>query len=54
MVLYKTLYRRKCKSPFHWDEIGERCLGIGFSTEINPKNNQRCEVNQREDEIDPG
>ena len=22
---YEMLYRRKCKSPVHWDEVGERC-----------------------------
>ena len=28
MALYEALYGRKCRSPIHWDEIGERkCLG---------------------------
>lgn len=24
MVIYKALYDRKCRSPLHWDEIGEK------------------------------
>ena len=24
MAPYEALYRRKCRSPIHWDEIGER------------------------------
>ncbi|KAL7125595.1 hypothetical protein ABFS83_14G127100 [Erythranthe nasuta] len=23
MAHYEALYRRKCQSPYHWDEIGE-------------------------------
>ena len=26
---YELLYGRKCRSPIHWDEVGERCyLGL--------------------------
>ena len=29
MVAYKALYGRKCRSPIHWDEIGEQMfLGL--------------------------
>ena len=24
MAPYEALYRRKCRSPIHWDEMGER------------------------------
>jgi len=26
MALYKALYTCKCRSPLHWDEVGERQL----------------------------
>ena len=26
MALYEALYGRKCRSPVHWDEVGERKL----------------------------
>ena len=26
MAPYETLYGRKCRSPVHWDEVGERKL----------------------------
>ncbi|XP_062085783.1 uncharacterized protein LOC133791891 [Humulus lupulus] len=26
VALYEILYRRKCRSPLHWDELGERKL----------------------------
>jgi hypothetical protein len=26
MAPYKDLYRRKCKTPVYWDEVGERKL----------------------------
>ena len=26
MAPYEVLYRRKCQTPFYWDEVGERKL----------------------------
>lgn len=38
MALYEAFYRKKCKSPVRWDEIGERKV-------LGPKIIQQiCEV----------
>ena len=29
MTPYETLYGKKCRSPVHWDEVGEQKL-VGF------------------------
>lgn len=38
MVPYKALYGRRCRSPLHWDEIGER---NELSTALGPKMTQK-------------
>ena len=50
MTPYETLYRIKCKSPTHWDEVGKRKLVgpkiLEQTSEVISKIQQRMKVAQ--------
>ena len=41
MPPYEALYRRKCRSPIHWDEMGERKF---LSPELIRETNEAAET----------
>ena len=45
MAPYKNLYGRKCKSPFHWDEVGEKAI---VGPELVQKTVKRIQVIQQQ------
>ena len=50
MAPYEALYGQKCRSPVHWDEVGERkYLGselVEQATEANKKIQERIKMSQ--------
>ena len=50
MAPYEALYGRKCGTPVHWDEVGERkCLGselVEQATEANKKIHETMKSSQ--------
>ena len=50
MAPYETLYGRRCRSPVHWDEVGERKLMgpeiVQQTTEVVEKIRQRMRIAQ--------
>ena len=50
MAPYEALYGQKCRSPVHWDEVGERkYLGselVEQATEANKKIQERIKTSQ--------